>query len=77
MKQLALAAGFLALSFTASSPARADFAVVQFGDGFCQIWWGSAGTPWGVGWSKVAIGMPDYAVAQATLDTAIVQGVCR
>jgi hypothetical protein len=77
MKHLVFAVGLLAVGFAASTPARADFAVVQFGDGFCQIWWDSAGNPWGVGWAKVAIGLPDYALARATLDSAITQRVCR
>jgi len=77
MKRLAFAVGLLAMGFAASTPARADFAVVQFGDGYCQIWWDSADTPWGVGWTKLAIGLPDYQVARASLDSAIMQGVCR
>ena len=77
MKLTALALGLLAAGFVATTPAHADFAVVQFGDGYCQIWWDSAGTPWGSGWSKVAVGLPDYGVAQAVLDDAIMQGACR
>jgi hypothetical protein len=81
MKQLALAAsavGLLTMALAAAPPARADdYAVVQFQDGFCRIWWQSAGTPWGVGWTKIAIGLPDPFAAQAALDTAISQQLCR
>ena len=77
MKQLAFAVGLLVVALTPASPARADYAVVQFGDGFCRIWWDSAGTPWGVGWTKLAIGLPDHEVARAMLDRAIIQGACR
>jgi len=77
MKRLAFAAGLLAIAITAASPARADYAVVQFGDGFCRIWWDSAVTPWGIGWTKLAIGLPDREVARAMLDNAIIQGACR
>jgi hypothetical protein len=76
-KHVAFAVGLLVAGFTVSTPARADFAVVQFGDGYCQIWWDSADNPWGVGWTKVAIGLPDYEVARAALDSAIMQRVCR
>jgi hypothetical protein len=38
MKRLALAVGLLAFGFTAASPARADFAVVEFNSGYCRIW---------------------------------------
>jgi hypothetical protein len=77
MKLLALAVCLLAVGFATSTPARADFAVVQFGDGYCQIWWDSAATPWGDGWTKLAIGLPDHDVARAALDSAIMQGLCR
>ena len=78
MKQLALAAGLITLALAASPAARADdYAVVQFDDGFCRIWWESAGTPWGIGWTKIAVGLPDHFAAQAALDSAIWQRVCR
>lgn len=77
MKRLALAAGFLAVIFAAATPARADYAVVQFGDGYCRIWWDSADTPWGARWTKIAVGLPDHMTAQAALDTAIAQRVCN
>jgi len=77
MKQLVFAVGFLTVALAASTPARADYAVVQFGDGRCEIWWDSASNPWGAGWSKIAVGMPDYAAAQGAIDGAFAQGVCR
>lgn len=77
MKRLAFAVGLMAAGLAVSSPARTDYAVVQFGDGFCQVWWDSAGNPWGTGWTKLSIGLPNYDVARAALDTAIMQGTCR
>jgi hypothetical protein len=50
---------------------------VRFEDGWCRIWWDSAGTPWGAGWTKIAIGMPDWLIASAALSAARSQGVCR
>ena len=38
MKRLAFAVGLLAFGFTTASPARADFAVVEFNGGYCRIW---------------------------------------
>ncbi len=55
MKQLAFAVAVLAVGFTASTPARADYAVVRLDDGWCKIWWDSADNPWGVGWTKIAV----------------------
>jgi hypothetical protein len=77
MKQLAFAVGLLAVAFTASTPARADYALVQFGDGYWRIWWDSTGTPWGTGWTKIAVGLPDHMAAEAALDAAIAQQVCQ
>ena len=77
IKRSACAVGLLALAVTVSSSARADYAVVQLQDGWCRIWWDSSATPWGVGWSKIAVGLPDWLSAHAALDTARSQGVCR
>lgn len=77
MKRWALAAGLLAAGLVASSPALADYAVIHFDDGYCKIWWDSAGNPWGAGWTKIAVALPDPTAAHAALDAAISQRVCR
>ncbi len=77
MKQLAFAVAVLALGFAALTPARADYAVVQFSVGWCKIWWDSATPPWGDKWTEIAYGLPDWLTASAALDTARSQGVCR
>ncbi len=76
MKRLIFAVAMLAFGL-AVTPARADYALVRFGDGWGRIWWDSAGTPWGVGWTKIAVGMPDWLTASAALSNARAQGVCR
>jgi hypothetical protein len=76
MKRLVFAVGLFAVVFVVA-PARADYALVRFEDGWCRIWWDSAGTPWGVGWTKIAFGMPDWLTASAALDNARAQGACR
>jgi hypothetical protein len=45
MKRLVFAIGVVALGFAASSPARADFAVVKWGSGYCRVWYDSAVKP--------------------------------
>jgi len=77
MKPLTLTLGLLAAGFAATTPARADYAVIQYNGGFCQIWWNSADNPWGAGWTKVAVGLPGYGAARAALDNAIAQNVCH
>jgi hypothetical protein len=77
MKRLALAIGFLTAALAASTPVRADYAVIQFRDGRCEIWQDSGSDPWGAEWTKLAFGFPDYAEAQNARDSAFAQGVCR
>lgn len=78
MNRLAFATGLLAatLGIAATTPARADFAVVQFANGYCQIWWDSGANPWGAGWKKIAIGLPDWSAAREALSAARSQGAC-
>jgi hypothetical protein len=77
MRQRILVLAALTLAFAATTPARADYAVVQLQDGWCKVWWDSGTAPWGVGWTKIAFGLPDWLAASAALDTARSQGVCR
>ena len=34
-------------------------------------------SPWGTGWTKIAVGLPDWLAASAALDTARSQGACH
>lgn len=77
MKYLALAIGFLTVALSASTPARADYAVIQFRDGRCEIWQDRRSDPAGAGWTKLAFGFPDYIAAQDARDAAFAQGDCR
>jgi hypothetical protein len=77
MNRFAFAVCLLIAGLAASTPARADFAVVRFGDGFCKIWSDSADNPWGTGWTKIALGLPDYLTAQAALAGAHARATCR
>jgi hypothetical protein len=76
MKRLVFAAGVLALSFAASVPARADFAVMKFELGFCRIWWDTGAKPWGTGWTMVA-SAPTFEGAWAAQDAAVKKGKCK
>jgi hypothetical protein len=77
-KTWAFAIGLLTTGFVAAATsAQADYAVVQFGDGSCRIWWDSAGNPWGDRWTKIAIGLPDHETAQVALDSAFAQRICH
>jgi hypothetical protein len=76
MKRLAFAVGVLALGFAASTPARADFAVVKFELGFCRIWWATSAKPWGAGWTVVATA-PDFMSAWTAQSAAVAKGKCK
>jgi hypothetical protein len=76
MKCLFFAVCLLTIGF-ATSPVRADYAVVRFEDGWCRVWWDSAATPWGANWTKLAYGLPDWLAADSALSAARSQGACR
>ena len=38
MKKIIFAIGVLALGFTATAPAYADFAIVKFNSGYCRVY---------------------------------------
>jgi hypothetical protein len=76
MKRLAFAVGVLALSFAASVPARANFAVMKFELGYCRIWWDTAAKPIGTGWSVVATA-PTFEGAWAAQTAAVKKGKCK
>ena len=58
MRRWVLILAALASVIAVTAPARADYALVQLQDGWCKVWWDSGATPWGVGWTKIAIGAP-------------------
>jgi hypothetical protein len=76
MKSLVFGVGILVFGFVAATPARADFTVVRFADGYCQIWWGASATPWGDNWTKIAFA-PDWDSAWSALQTAINNRTCQ
>jgi len=76
MKHFAFVIGALALGLAAAAPARADYAVVRWTDGYCRIWWDAGATPWGAGWAKIATA-PDWSTAAAALDAAFKSNTCR
>jgi hypothetical protein len=59
-----------------NTPARADYAVVRFETGYCQIWWDGGATPWGVNWTKIAM-TPDWPSAYSALYAAIAARACN
>jgi hypothetical protein len=76
MKQIAFAVALSALGLAASSPARADYTVIQFATGHCEVWHDSSDDPAGAGWRKLAIGLPSWDAAMSALDAARMQDVC-
>ena len=64
MKRLVFAVGVMALGAAASTPARADFAVIRFKDGHCQAWMDSKMGPWSPGSKYLAVGLKSWDVAR-------------
>jgi hypothetical protein len=82
MKRLAFAIGVLALGFTATAPAHADFAIVKFRSGYCRIWDNTTMAPpdgrfvvfhWGPHFYHR---LPTMGVAQHKLHTVIARHLC-
>jgi hypothetical protein len=76
MKQIAFAVALTTLGVVASGPARADYTVIQFASGHCEVWHDSSDDPAGAGWRKLAIGLPSWDAAESALDAARAQDVC-
>ena len=76
MKRFSFSVGLMALGLAAVMPARADYAVVRFDSGYCQIWSDGSATPWGVNWTKVAM-TPDWASVNSALYAAIAARTCN
>jgi hypothetical protein len=77
MKRLVLVITVLTLGFVAATPARADYAIVKFDNGYCRIFWNSAANPVGTGWTKIAVNLPDWSTAWSMLDSAIAARTCN
>jgi hypothetical protein len=76
MKRLVFLTGVLILGFAATTPVRADYALVRWTDGTCRIWWQAGANPWGAAWAKVAVS-PDFTAASAAFDAAVRAGTCK
>jgi len=57
-------------------PGARRFSVVKFELGYCRIWWNSGATPWGAGWTKIAVA-PNFTGAWAAQDAAVKNGLCK
>lgn len=77
LKPPAYAIAAVALALTASVPARADYALIQFDDARCEVWSNSADNPGGAGWTKLLVGIPDWDSAEAAYHSARAQGICH
>lgn len=76
MKQIAFAIALSAFSLAASSSARADYTVIQFASGHCEVWHDSSDDPAGAGWRRIAYGLPSWDAAMSALDAARAEDVC-
>jgi hypothetical protein len=76
MKRLVFSIAILALGAVAATPARADFAVIRFSEGYCQVWWDRSAPPWSANWTIIAT-KRDWWSAVVAMDWAITIGDCN
>jgi hypothetical protein len=77
MKRMAFAIGVLALGFTATGPARADYAVIKFKDtGYCRAWYDHTAKPWGTT-QVLWVSTPTWDVAQTKGTYAMAHKWCK
>jgi len=55
----------LALGFSVTTAARADYAVAMFKDGTCRAWQGSKATPLAPGWKYHWVGLKSWNEAES------------
>jgi hypothetical protein len=77
MKRLALAIGIMALGLSASTVARADYAVVMFKDGYCRVWNDSSAAPVAPGWKYHWVGLKSWEFASTKKNYAIRHHWCK
>ena len=77
MKRVAFVVGALALAFSASTAARADFAVVMFKkDGHCQAW-NDGGKPLEPGWKYHWVHLKSWDAATGKKHYAMAHHWCK
>lgn len=76
MKKLAFAFGALALAFSASTAAKADYQVVMFKDGYCRVWNG-AGHPVRPGWKYHWVHLKSWDAAAKKKHYAMAHHWCK
>jgi len=77
MKRWAFAIGILALGVSASTAARADYAVVMFKDGYCRVWQNSGAMPTQPGWKYHWKGLRSWDFAMTKKHYAIRHRWCK
>jgi hypothetical protein len=76
MKKLVLAGAVLAFAFSASTAARADFAVVRFKDGSCRAW-NDGGKPLQPGWKYHWVHLKSWQMASSKKHYAMAHHWCK
>ena len=75
-EKLIFAIGVLALGFTATAPAHADFAIVKFNSGYCRVYDNTASAP-GRNVRLVCVGLPPLLPPADLADCAAQAGTRR
>jgi hypothetical protein len=76
MKRIAFAIGVLVLGFSATTAARADYAVVMFKDGTCRAW-NEVGNPVQPGWKYHWVHLKSWDFALTKKHYALAHHWCK
>jgi len=76
MKTITLASVLALAVIAASTPARADWRIVQWFYGDCKIWFDKGIPPFGGGWRSLTGPIPDYGTARHVLQRFYDRRVC-
>lgn len=74
---MAFAVGVFALAVSATTAARADYAVVMFKNGDCRVWTDSKAAPTGHGWKYHWVGLKSWDAAAHKKHYAMAHHWCK
>ncbi len=76
MKRLSVALCATVMGIAAASPALADYEIIGFEDGRCEIWQQGPSRPWGDRWVVLASDIPDHRAALQLRDVLYRDRIC-
>jgi hypothetical protein len=76
MTRLSIALCATVLGVAAATPALADYEIIGFEDGRCEIWQQGPSWPWGDSWVVLASDIPDHQAAVHVRNALYRERIC-